>query len=128
MNREKAVTLGEKLECVMRAFALEHGLMLGRKRVRFDSAGFTFSVDMSEVSESGASRVDEETYKRSAPLHGLDADTFGKSFVSRETRFTISGFLPRARVQPVLADAPDGRRFRFEPDYIKMLAKTGGLS
>lgn len=128
MTREKAVSIGTELEKVLRAFAMEHGIGFDKARVRFDSAGLTYSAEFSEQTASGASAVAERDYRMCAPLLGLDPDTFGKSFVARGARYTISGVLPRAKRQPLLADAADGTRYRFEPSYIALLAKAGRLS
>ena len=122
-------TIMDECEEALTAIAEKHGLTLDRKgrTYRRDSLPVMFQFLIEELDADGnAMGAGAKDFIKHASLYGLKEDDFGAEFHSNGELFRITGFKPRARKYPVLAEkVRDGKTYKFPVERVKAaLAKA----
>ena len=105
---DTANALAREAEDALIAIAEKHGLIVEVPPGRYDSASFSFKVNFTVKTESGA----PAGFARKATALGLPADCYGQEFTANGKTYTITGINPRRRKYPVSA-THDGRSYKF---------------
>ena len=102
----------------LREFTEQHGLPEAEfSKGIFDHKGHCWwNVTLTQA---GAVNMAESDFISMAPIYGIPAENFGKTFISNGKSFTISGFAPRNRKLPVLAKCVEGKGFKFPVSTVK---------
>jgi hypothetical protein len=122
-NRTNVRTLNEEVAAALEPIAKKHGLVLDRKGKTFYRdrmpAMFQFIVRV-EDADGNVLGAKAQEFKDGARLVGLDPSDLGKEFVSRGSRYRITGLNLRARKYPVLAEnLSNGKTYKFAESVVK---------
>jgi hypothetical protein len=83
---------------------------------QYDESGLTMKF---KVEDPGAkTEATAENFKIDAPLIGLNADDFGKTFRVGRATYTITSINIAAPRYPVVARRADGKSFKFGVDTV----------
>jgi len=118
MDKNKARAIAQDIEVALASVAAKHGMTVTYKGGSFDSTGI-FKPRM----EFRSADADRQEFSRYAPMFGLSADAFGRTFVAGGISYRITGLKPSAGRRPVRALRLDnGKTYVFPAEMIKVLA------
>ena len=116
-------TIMDECEEALTAIAVKHGLTLDRKgrTYRRDSLPVMFQFLIKELDTNGnAMDSKAKDFMKHAGLYGLSEKDFLAVFRSNGELFRVTGFKPRARKYPVLAESVlTGKTYKFSAERVK---------
>ena len=105
----------------LESFGEESGIVteVGSGRYRPDEITFKLKCKLINERDDGKSLAQIE-FEQIAPLHGLEAEDFGKKFIDRRgTSYTICGIKPSRWKYPIVATSVLGTRYKFSLAQVK---------
>ncbi len=117
MSRATVKDLHAELDELLKAFAEDHGLTVKPEHCSFDPAAGTFTFKGTLVVQT-ASGIPAD-WIRYAPGLGLAKEDFGRAFKTASGTYTICGVAPKSHKYPVLANASNGRTYKFDAVTIR---------
>jgi len=91
--------------------AKAHGITLDIGNIRFSEEQFTTKLTgTASATADGAARLN---FERFASKFGIRPDSFGKTFDSRDQKFTIVGIKERSHKYPIIAESSKGGTFKL---------------
>lgn len=122
MNREKVVSISEKIKLALSEISKSEGVEILMDGVSFNSVSFTTKLTVNEPNNPETERINLMLSKR----YGFVQNVIGMEFVSPSGTFVINGFKTSNRKYPILATRSDGKSYKFHPSQI--LKHIGGNS
>ena len=120
-NRPTVRLVSDEAEEALQAVADKYGFALKRENGRFSEENLTVKFSFAVPAADGA----PADFATKAVRVGLDADCWGKQFVSRFDVYEVTGINLRAPKYPVNAKrVSDGRRFKFPVSAVTALTKA----
>ncbi len=114
-DRATLKALRNELDVAMKAVTEKYNISHKLGGIRFTETDFTVKVSVQVGSGADSARL---TWEKYAPMFGLKASDFGKSFFHRGAKFKIVGIKPNARNNPVVAESARGARYVFTTDDV----------
>jgi len=113
----------EECQKALAPIAEKYGLTLDRKgrTYQHDALPVMFQLLIKETTEDGTVLTAAgKDFQKYAALYGLKAEDFGREFRHQGETFRISGFKPKSRKYPVLADnVKTGKTFKFMVETVE---------
>ena len=90
---------------VLTEIAERHGFKAEIKPgTKYNSCFFRFQVEIALVMDGEAQTEAQQAWIAMAPLHGLKAEDFGRTFHYNQTQYRVVGWLPKNRRYPILVE------------------------
>jgi len=86
--------MGHKAAEALKALAAEHGLEVRYSGGSFESTRFTMKVELRVADPKVTLDAGKAKWERFAPVFGMPASAFGKSFIQGGDTWMITGILP----------------------------------
>jgi hypothetical protein len=122
-NKQNLRALFAEVEKALAPLAEKHGLKLERKHCSFrdDELPVAFKFITVKIDANGnAMDTRAKDFIKYASLYGLSEKDFLAEFTSNGDRFRITGFKPKARKYPVLAEnVRTGKTYKFPVERVK---------
>jgi hypothetical protein len=123
-TRQNLRAIYEDVEAALKPIAEKHGIKLERKSCTYrpDELPVAFKFITIEHDANGNTMDSRaKDFVRYASMYGLSKDDFLAEFRSGSRLFRITGFKPKARKYPVLAeDVKTGKTYKFSAEKVKM--------
>lgn len=132
MDRATVRQINKEAEKAMREIAEKYGLVLEPKTARYTNSDVVlkFKCLVKETTEDGeVLDTDAKNLKRYAFRHGLGEDAYGKEFVQAGDTFRITGYKPKGRKYPIIAEnVKTGKKYKFPLTSIQFYLKASKAS
>ena len=104
------------LEAKLAEVEKEYGISIDLGGMRYSADKFTtrMTVNVGSADDAAKREWDQNCWR-----FGLKAEDFGRTFIDRGTRFTVTGCAPRSRKYPVLATNDNGTTYKFKASAVK---------
>jgi hypothetical protein len=118
MNKNTVKNLRTSIEAALKQVEAQYGVTVDVGNARFTdrSVKFQFNVIECDVDSTGnVIKVDpaEADFKANHWRWNLKADALGKTFFVNGLRYTLVGSKSRNTKYPIIATAPNGKRYKF---------------
>jgi len=114
MNREKVVSISEKIKLALSEISKSEGVEISLGGVSFNSVSFNTKLTVTEPNNPETEKINLMLSKR----YGFTQNIVGMEFVSPSGTFIIDGFKTSNRKYPILATRNDGKAYKFHPSQI----------
>jgi len=119
-DRETAKEVMRRAEAALAPLAAEYGLTF-RPKASYDEATLRLRIEMGIRELADGRSADQAQFEKFCVLYELDKKDFGQEFETGGTRYKIVAVQPKRFKRPVVgARVPDGKRFLFTPDQVRM--------
>ncbi len=121
IDRKTCGKLQDEVEAALQSLAKKHGVVIESGSGTYYGSHMTMKLKINTVSKDGLVNTKEaEVYKKYQKR--LDLPELRTPFTSGSQKFEISGYAPRARKYPILAeDLATGDTYTFSEDAIRTL-------
>jgi len=128
MDRATVRQINQEAEEAMREIAEKYGLVLEPKTARYTNSDVVlkFKCLVKETTEDGeVLDTDAKNLKLYAFRHGLGEDAYGKEFVRAGDTYRITGYKPKSRKYPILAEnVKTGKTYKFPEHTVQLFLKA----
>ena len=121
IGRAECRLLGQECEEALKAVAEKHGLNVVRKGGRYGFTDAVLKFEFTVLNDDGTVNTPErQAFLDFAESYGLKVDDLDMVFISRGTKYVVSGLNTRARKFPISAlRLHDKARFKFPAHTVK---------
>jgi hypothetical protein len=118
-DRQSLRALRVDLDSAMAAIASKYGIQLNAGNISFTSETATIKVAAGIIKNGTVMTAEAKAFDQYKRPIGLGAFNIGDSINLQGKQYTITGYKPRSRKNPVCVSR-DGRGFKVSVDMIKM--------
>lgn len=125
-SRQSIAELSKAIEAALVEIEVIHGIRVKLQGGNFTAANATLKLEISSVDEETGEPQDKrsEDFKRCATRYGLNPEDLGRSFSSRQGRYTIVGLSTKASGYPIFAKNTARKTYKFPAGVVATALKS----
>jgi len=114
LDRPTVKYIRKRLRTAVKPLAKELGVVIDLGNCTFKTSNCRFQLKVSVLGSDGKAITEEiDSFRSNAKLFGFEPADLGREFIFQGQSYTISGFKPKSRKYPVIAQSDNGKNYKF---------------